>query len=103
MLVKTILNKVEKFKSFVYGECTFEKIGNNATIIVEVSARKNARDYVQNVINHHHPSINSHYVVISMCPSGIYLFILHMPRDVSIAKCTASELSSSLGVMAKNR
>ena len=25
MLVKTILNKVEKFKSFVYGKCTFEK------------------------------------------------------------------------------
>ena len=43
MLVKTILNKVEKFKSFVYGECTFEKTGNNASIIVEVAARKNYR------------------------------------------------------------
>jgi hypothetical protein len=66
MLVKTILNQVEKFKSFVYGECTFKKIGNTS-IIVEVSARKNAR---------------------GLC-------------DVSIAKYTASELSSSLGVMAK--
>lgn len=103
MLVKTILNRVEKFKSFVYGECTFEKIGKNASIIVEVAARKNAGYDVQNVINHHHPTISSHDVVINMCPSGIYLFILHMPRDVSIAKCTASELSSSLGVMAKNR
>jgi hypothetical protein len=43
MLVKTILNRVEKFKSFVYGECTFEKTGNNASIIVEVAARKNAK------------------------------------------------------------
>ena len=43
MLVKTILNKVEKFKSFVYGECTFEKIGNKSSIIVDVAARKNAR------------------------------------------------------------
>jgi predicted aldo/keto reductase-like oxidoreductase len=43
MLVKTILNKVEKFKSFVYDECTFEKIANNATILVKVSARKNTR------------------------------------------------------------
>jgi len=32
MLVKTILNKVEKFKSFVYGECTFEKIGNKSVV-----------------------------------------------------------------------
>ena len=103
MLVKTILNKVEKFKSFAYGECTFEKIGNNSSTLLRLLQEKMARDYVQNVINHHHPTINSHYVVISMCPSGIYLFILHMPRDVSIAKCTASELSSSLGVMAKNR
>ena len=43
MLVKTILNKVEKFKSFVYGECTFENIGNKSSIIVDVAARKNAR------------------------------------------------------------
>ncbi len=33
----------EKLKSFVYGECTFEQVGNNPAIIVEVAARKNAR------------------------------------------------------------
>ena len=42
-MVNTILNRVEKFKSFVYGECIFEKIGKNASIIVAVAARKNAR------------------------------------------------------------
>ena len=26
MLVKTILNRIEKFKSFVYRECTFEQV-----------------------------------------------------------------------------
>ncbi len=43
MLIKTILNRVEKFKSFVYGDCTFEQIDNSPSIIVEVAARKNAK------------------------------------------------------------
>jgi transposase len=43
MLIKTILNRVEKFKSFVYGECTFEQVGNSQSLIVEVVARKNAK------------------------------------------------------------
>ena len=34
---------VREIKSFVYGECTFEQVGNNPAIIVEVAARKNAR------------------------------------------------------------
>jgi transposase len=43
MLIKTILNRIEKFKSFVYGECSFEQIGNSPSLIVEVAARKNAK------------------------------------------------------------
>jgi len=43
MLIKTILNKIEKFKSFVYGDCTFKQIDNIQSIIVEVAARKNAK------------------------------------------------------------
>jgi len=39
MLIKIMLNKIEKFKSFVYGDCTFKQIDN----IVEVAARKNTK------------------------------------------------------------
>lgn len=43
MLIKTILNRIEKFKSFVYGECRFEPVGNTPSLIVDVIARKNAK------------------------------------------------------------
>lgn len=43
MLIKTILNRIEKFKSFVYGDCSFEQIGNRSSLIVEVVARRNAK------------------------------------------------------------
>lgn len=44
MLIKTILNKIEKFKSFVYNVTYFEKIaGDNQSLIVELSPRKNSR------------------------------------------------------------
>jgi hypothetical protein len=99
MFVKTILNRVEKFKSFVYGECIFEKIGKNASIIVEDAARKNARGLCPEC---HKPSPSCDKQPLR-CPSGIYPCILHIPQDVSIAQYTASELSFSLGVMEKNR
>ena len=103
MLIKTILNRIEKFKSFVYGDCTLEQIGNSPSIIVEVAARKTPKGCVQNVINHYHPTINSHYVVINMCPFGTSLFTLRTLQDASIAKHMAFELNSSPGVMAKNK
>jgi len=39
MLIKTILNKIEKFKSFVYKRCWFK---TNEQLIIEVEARKNS-------------------------------------------------------------
>lgn len=43
MLVKTILNRLEKYKSFVYGRCALEQINSNLSIIIEVMARKNSK------------------------------------------------------------
>jgi len=103
MLVKTILNKVEKFKSFVYGECTFEKIGNKSSIIVDVAARKNARGLCPEC---HKPSPSydkqplRRYQYVPLWNIPVYFAY---PQDVSIAQYTASELSFSLGVMEKNR
>jgi transposase len=43
MLIKTILNKVEKFKSFVYGKITIEETAGKEALIVEVKPRKETR------------------------------------------------------------
>jgi transposase len=43
MQVKTILNRVEPFKSFVYGKATWVEGTGRPTIEVEVHARKNGR------------------------------------------------------------
>ena len=68
MLIKTTLNKIETFKSFVYGDCTFKQIDNIPSIIVEVAARKNAKGLCpechkpspssDNLIPNHFPKIN---------------------------------------------
>ena len=42
---KDYIKWFEKLKSFVYGECTFEQVGNNPAIIVEVAARKNTIEH----------------------------------------------------------
>lgn len=43
MLIKTILNKVEKFKSFVYGKIIIGKKAGKEALIVEVKPRKKTK------------------------------------------------------------
>ena len=43
MLIKTILNKIEKFKSFVYGKIRLENIGGVEALVVELKPRENAK------------------------------------------------------------
>ena len=43
MLIKTILNRLEKFKSFVYGKTYFKTIEGQSSLIIELKARKNSR------------------------------------------------------------
>ena len=42
MLVKTMLNRCYKFKSFVYGKTYWEKRRNKACLLVEIFPRKNS-------------------------------------------------------------
>jgi transposase len=41
--LKTILNRVQKFKSFVYGETRWEEIGGETVLLVEIFPRLNSR------------------------------------------------------------
>jgi transposase len=43
MRIQTILNHVEKFKSFVYGEASFVQRGDGLALVVQMVARKNSR------------------------------------------------------------
>jgi transposase len=43
MLIKTILNRIEKFKSFVYGPCRLEDRGAALALLVDITARANGR------------------------------------------------------------
>ena len=43
MQLKTILNRVQKFKSFVYGSAQWERIGGETALLVEIYPRRNGR------------------------------------------------------------
>ena len=43
MFFKTLLNKVERFKSFVYKKVYLEEIDGEEAVVVEIKPRKNAR------------------------------------------------------------
>ena len=43
MLFKTLLNKVERFKSFVYKKVYLEEIDGEEAVVVEIKPRKNTR------------------------------------------------------------
>ena len=43
MRIQTILNQVEKFKSFVYGEASLETHGDGLALVVQIEPRKNSR------------------------------------------------------------
>ena len=45
MRIQTILNRVEKFKSFVYGEARLEEQDDGPALVVQVKPRKNSRPY----------------------------------------------------------
>ena len=45
MRIQTILNRVEKFKSFVYGEVRFEDQDDGLALVVQMKPRKNSRAF----------------------------------------------------------
>jgi len=43
MLIKTLLNKVERFKSFVYGAVSINLVGDEDALVIDLVARRNSR------------------------------------------------------------
>jgi len=43
MLIKTLLNKVERFKSFIYGDCQLSAIDGFDALIIDIKPRRNSK------------------------------------------------------------
>ena len=43
MLIKTVLNKVERFKSFIYGDCRLATVGGFDALIIDIKPRRNSK------------------------------------------------------------
>ncbi|ABB30330.1 transposase IS204/IS1001/IS1096/IS1165 family protein [Geobacter metallireducens RCH3] len=43
MLIKTVLNKFERFKSFIYGDCRLAKVGGSEALVIDIKARRNSK------------------------------------------------------------
>lgn len=43
MLIKTLLNKVERFKSFVYGTVCIMLVTDIEALVIDIEARRNSR------------------------------------------------------------
>ena len=43
MLIKTLLNKVERFKSFVYGSISVQFIDGVEALVINIEPRRNSR------------------------------------------------------------
>ena len=43
MLIVTLLNKIERFKSFVYGKCQIMTIGSEEALVIDIKERANSK------------------------------------------------------------
>jgi len=43
MLIKTLLNKVERFKSFIYGNSKLMTVGSNEALVIDIKPRQNSK------------------------------------------------------------
>ena len=88
MQLKTILNRVQKFKSFVYGKTHWVEGTKEPTLDVEIHSRKNSRPICPRC-NHRRPGYDTQktqrFEFIPMW--GIKVFFLYAPRRVNCPKC----------------
>jgi len=88
MQLKTILNRVQKFKYFVYGSVCWVEAATVPTVEVELHPRRNSRP-VCSVCGHRRPGYDRltkrRFEFIPMW--GIKVFFLYAPRRVDCPEC----------------
>jgi hypothetical protein len=96
--LKTILNRVQKLKSFVYGEMRWEKINGETVLYVEIYPRLNSRPICSGC-----GRAGPGYDRLEVRPFefvplwGIAVFFMYMMRRVDCGRCGVKVESCSMG------
>ena len=88
MRIQTILNRVEKFKSFVYGEAWLEEQVGGPALVVQVIPRKNNRPYCSGCLKRGRPYDRLEERRFEFVPLwGILVFLAYRMRRVDCKEC----------------
>src|SRR4051795_4313304 len=88
MRIQTILNRVEKFKSFVYGEAHFEEQPGGPALVVQVLPRQNSLPYCSGCLRRGRPYDHLKERRFEFVPLwGILVFLAYRMRRVDCPRC----------------
>jgi transposase len=88
MRIQTILNRVEKFKSFTYGKAQLVEQEGGPALVVQMVARKNNRPYCSGCLKQGRPYDRLEERRFEFVPLwGILVFLAYRMRRVDCKKC----------------
>lgn len=88
MRIQTILNRVEKFKSFVYGKARLEEQDDGLALVVEMEPRKNSRPVCSGCGRRGRPYDRLERRRFEFVPLwGILVFLAYRMRRVDCKRC----------------
>jgi len=88
MRIQTILNRVEKFKSFVYGKTRLEELDDGPALVVQIEPRKNNRPFCSGCGQQGRPYDRLEERRFEFVPIwGILVFLAYRMRRVDCERC----------------
>ena len=88
MRIQTILNRVEKFKSFTYGKAELVEHKGGPALVVRMVARKNSLPYCSGCLKRGRPYDRLKERRFEYVPLwGILVFLAYRPRRVDCERC----------------
>jgi transposase len=88
MRIQTILNRVEKFKSFVYGKARLDKHDDGLALVVQIEPRKNNRPFCSGCGRQDRPYDRLEERRFEFVPIwGILVFLAYRMRRVNCKRC----------------
>src|SRR5208337_2346228 len=88
MRIQTILNRVEKFKSFVYGEARLEEQDDGPALVVQIEPRKNGRPHCSGYGRPSPAYDRLDERLFKFVPvGGIVVFLAYRMRRVNCKRC----------------
>src|SRR5271169_3743683 len=88
MRIQTILNRVEKFKSFVHGEACWEEQEGGPALVIQIEPRKNSRPFCSGCGQRGRPYDCLEERRFAFVPIwGILVFLAYRMRRVNCKRC----------------